>query len=86
MPRLQIMAQKERVEFRASSAFVDRLDDLATTMNVSKAEVIRAAIDTLEMVVNADRQGQGIVFAPKKQSSMTQDPNSKPSSTPMLTP
>jgi hypothetical protein len=84
VPRLQIMAQKERVEFRASSAFVDRLDNLAATMQVSKAEVIRAAIDTLEMVVSADRQGQGITFVPKKQSNATKEPNGNPASPPVL--
>ena len=59
------MAQKERVEFRASSSFVDRLEELAARMKISKAEVIRTAIDTLEMVEQADRHGKGITFVPK---------------------
>lgn len=63
------MAQKERIEFRASSDFVDRLEDLSASMKVSKAEVIRAAIDTLEMVAAADREGKGIMFVPKESNA-----------------
>jgi hypothetical protein len=72
------MAQRERIEFRASSDFVDRLDELSTTMRVSKAEVIRAAIDTLEMVAAADREGKGIAFVPKSkllESNTNQETN-----------
>lgn len=54
-----------RIEFKASGDFVDRLEELSTTMRVSKAEVIRAAIDTLEMVAAADREGKGIAFVNK---------------------
>lgn len=56
------------IEFRASSAFIERLEELASKMRVSKAEVIRTAIDTLEMVEAQDRQGKGLVFVPKTQS------------------
>jgi predicted transcriptional regulator len=69
------MAQKERIEFRASSDFVDRLEELSASMKVSKAEVIRAAIDTLEMVAAADREGKGIAFVPKE-SNTKQEINS----------
>lgn len=65
------MAQKERIEFRASSDFVDRLEELSASMKVSKAEVIRAAIDTLEIVVAEDRDGKAIVFVPKSKESNT---------------
>ena len=63
------MAQKELIEFRASSDFVDRLEELSASMKVSKAEVIRAAIDTLEMVAAADREGKGIAFVPKESNT-----------------
>lgn len=56
------------IELRASSAFIERLEELASKMRVSKAEVIRTAIDTLEMVEAQDRQGKGLVFVPKTQS------------------
>lgn len=53
------------IEFRASSDFVDRLEELSASMKISKAEVIRVAIDTLEMVAAADRKGRGITFVLK---------------------
>jgi hypothetical protein len=65
------MAQEVQVKFTASSDFVDRLEELSVSMNVSKEEVIGAAIDTLEMVAAADREGKGIAFVPKE-SNMRQ--------------
>lgn len=59
------MNKKHFVEFRASSSFVDRLEELAKQMGASKADVIRTAIDTLEMVAREDREGRGIMFVPK---------------------
>lgn len=75
------MAQKERVEFRASSAFVDRLEELATQLGTSRADVIRTAIDTLEMVAREDREGRGIVFVAKNNPSIdtaSHDPGMHP--------
>ena len=54
-----------RIEFKASGDFVDRLEELSTTMKISKADVIMAAIDTLEMIAAADREGKAITFVNK---------------------
>ena len=61
------MAQKMKIQFIASREFIDRLNKLSSSMGVSEEKVIIAAIDTLELVVAADRQGKGIVFVPKEQ-------------------
>lgn len=58
------------IEFRASSDFVDRLEELSASMKISKAEVIRVAIDTLEMVSAADRKGKGITFVSKDSNTI----------------
>jgi hypothetical protein len=55
----------KRIQFNATSDFVDRLEELSASMKVPKEEVIRAAIDTLELVVAADREGKGFVFVEK---------------------
>lgn len=60
------MAKTERIEIMASSAFIDRLEEMASRMKVSKAEVIRTAIDTLELLVKNDREGKEIQFVPKQ--------------------
>jgi hypothetical protein len=60
------MAKTERIEIRASSAFIDRLEEMASQMKVSKAEVIRTAIDTLELLAKNDREGKEIQFVPKQ--------------------
>lgn len=39
---------------------------MASRMKVSKAEVIRTAIDTLELLVKNDREGKEIQFVPKQ--------------------
>jgi hypothetical protein len=54
-----------RIEFKAGGDFVDRLEELSTTMKISKADVIMAAIDTLEMIAAADREGKAITFVNK---------------------
>jgi len=55
----------KRIQFNASSDFVDRIEELSASMKVPKEEVIRAAIDTLVLVVAADREGKGFLFVPK---------------------
>ncbi|CAB4147971.1 hypothetical protein UFOVP431_64 [uncultured Caudovirales phage] len=63
---LVTMAQEVQVKFTASSDFVDRLEELSASVGVSKADVIKAAIDILEMVAAADREGKAITFTPKE--------------------
>ena len=56
-----------RIEFRASSDFVDRLEYLSATLFISEEKVIETAIKLLERVVEEDQKGNGFVFAPLQQ-------------------
>jgi hypothetical protein len=69
------MAKTERIEFRASGSFIDRLESLAEDMNMTRADVIRTAVDTLEMISEKDREGKKIVFLPKELNLNPKDNN-----------
>lgn len=55
-----------KIEFQASESFMDRLESLSTDLKMTRADVIRTAVDTLEMISEKDREGKKIVFLPKE--------------------
>lgn len=61
---LKMSNYSKLVSFRATKDFTDRLESLSARMQISKEEVFRVAIDTLELIEQMDRQGEGIVFMP----------------------
>lgn len=60
------MTQTERIEIKASKEFVSRLNSLSEAMGVSLSEVIRSAMDALDVFNKAEQDGKDIPFVPKK--------------------
>jgi hypothetical protein len=62
-PAVNQMATKNgRFEMRMETSFLDQVDELAKTMNISKAEVLRQSIGLYAQVLAQAEQGKIIQF------------------------
>jgi hypothetical protein len=60
----------ERYALNTDDGFGDRLERLSLDSDMSKLEVIYAALDLFEKLVEADKEDKEIAFVPKVVSSL----------------
>lgn len=61
------MTKIVRYELKTDEEFIDRLNKVATASGLTKVEAIKAGIDLLERLVEADKQGKEFVLVDKRQ-------------------
>lgn len=67
-----LMAKTERLEIRAASGFIEKLDRLAKESGTSKAEIIDRAVGLYAHALEEAQAGNVIEFRPEKTPALAQ--------------